>query len=315
MRLRPLRSAELNLAKSTDHRLYRLRCNLGRGIRRLDDQTTPATASPDRRDKKPCLGIHGSRCHDFGAGAWAADLERQHLVQRARGRSDYAIGANPPTRPDAAPIRAGHSPSSGDAATVCRTENCRSVPRPSGRCPPRQSVGIRTAPAARGFAACLETRKPARPMVAGTGYDACRQDRRHTLAVGPAGRAGNSKSVRRSPGLLADLTVRQFWSVRAAQRYISGHTDAMRTSCSRRRWNDSRIGERLRGADPYLPTADALRRQDAGSRIKRMRPISFMDGGVYPFHRILNEPRHAGTASLAGAQEYSAHGALHRARP
>src|SRR5262249_20364196 len=51
-------------------------------------------------------------------------------------------------------------------------------------------------------------------MVAGTGYDACRQDRRHTLAVSPAGRTGNPKSVRRSPGLLADLTVRQFWSVR-----------------------------------------------------------------------------------------------------
>src|SRR5215831_4025386 len=108
-------------------------------------------------------------------------------------------------------------------------------------------------------------------MVAGTGYDACRQDRRHTLAVGPAGRAGNSKSVRRSPGLLADLTVRQFWSVRAAQRYFSGHADTMRTSCSRCRWNDPRTGAGLWRADPYLTATDAPGRRGVGSPINRRR--------------------------------------------
>src|SRR5215471_11109321 len=108
-------------------------------------------------------------------------------------------------------------------------------------------------------------------MVAGTGYDACRQDRRHTLAVSPAGRTGNPKSVRRSPGLLADLTVRQFWSVRAAQRYIGGYPDAMRTSCSRCRWNDPRIGAGVRRTHPYLAATDAPGRRGVGSPINRRR--------------------------------------------
>ena len=82
-------------AKSANHRMYRLPDTVGRRIRQLDDQTTPARASPDRRHKKPCLGIHGGGCHGFGAGAWAADLERQHLVPCARGRRNHAIGANP----------------------------------------------------------------------------------------------------------------------------------------------------------------------------------------------------------------------------
>ena len=56
--------------------MYCLPDTVGRRIRQLDDQTTPARASPDRRHKKPCLGIHGGGCHGFGAGAWAADLER-----------------------------------------------------------------------------------------------------------------------------------------------------------------------------------------------------------------------------------------------
>jgi hypothetical protein len=43
---------------------------------------------------------------------------------------------------------------------------------------------------------------------------ACREDPRHALAIDPAGRSGNSKSFRRSSGLLVDFTVRQFWSVR-----------------------------------------------------------------------------------------------------
>ena len=58
-------------------------------------------------------------------------------------------------------------------------------------------------------------------MVAGSGYDACRQDWRHTLAAGPAAWAGNAKSIPRSLDLLADLTVHQFWSVCASELYIS----------------------------------------------------------------------------------------------
>ena len=82
---------------------------------------------------------------------------------------------------------------------------------------------------------------------------------------------GTPKSVRRSPGLLADLTVRQFWSVRAAQRYISGHPDAMRTSCSRCRWNDPRTGAGVRRTHPYLAATDAPGRRGVGSPINRRR--------------------------------------------
>src|SRR5262245_65898954 len=76
-------------------------------------------------------------------------------------------------------------------------------------------------------------------MVAGASYDACLQDRRHTLAIDAAAWARNSKSGCRSPGLLADLTVRQFWSIRAAQLYISGDPDAVRAGCS---WRRGKIG-------------------------------------------------------------------------
>src|SRR5215471_16601856 len=68
-------------AKSADHWPYHLCGNPGRGSHRLGDQTTPAKASSDRRDERPCLGIYGSGCYGFGAGAWTADLERQYLVQ------------------------------------------------------------------------------------------------------------------------------------------------------------------------------------------------------------------------------------------
>jgi hypothetical protein len=66
------------------------------------------------------------------------------------------------------------------------------------------------------FDAYIETRKSPRPMVARPSSDACGEDWRHPLAIGPAGRARNSKSVPGSPGLLADFVVRQFRSVRAA---------------------------------------------------------------------------------------------------
>jgi hypothetical protein len=93
------------------------------------------------------------------------------------------------------------------------------------------------------------------------------QDRRLTLAADPAGCAGNSKNIPRSRGLLADLTVRQFWSVRAAQFNISGDPDAMRTSCSRRPWNDPHIGGWIRKTGAYLATADAPGRKGFGNPI------------------------------------------------
>src|SRR5262245_21039154 len=113
-------------------------------------------------------------------------------------------------------------------------------------------------------------------MVAGAGYDACREDRRYTLVIGPAGRAGNAKNVPRSTSLLADLTVRQFRSICAAEPHISGHPDPMRISCGGRRWNNPRIGAGVRRTDPYLATANAASRQRLGrSTIARMRPFLF----------------------------------------
>src|SRR5262249_61016813 len=94
-------------------------------------------------------------------------------------------------------------------------------------------------------------------MVAGASYDACLQDRRHTLAIDAAAWARNSKSGCRSAGLLADLTVRQFWSIRAAQLYISGDPDAVRAGCSWRRGNDPGIGGRGRRSGQYLGMSNA----------------------------------------------------------
>ena len=91
----------------------------------------------------------------------------------------------------------------------------------------------------------------------------------HKVAVGAAGQAGNANSIPRSPSILADLTVREFWSVRAAQPYISGYPDTLRTRCSGRVWNDPRIGARVWRTDPYLATADAPGRQDVGSGSNR----------------------------------------------
>jgi hypothetical protein len=58
---------------------------LGGDIRRLGDQRTPPSASPDRRDKEPRVGIHGGGCHDCGACAWTADLQRQHSFSALGG--------------------------------------------------------------------------------------------------------------------------------------------------------------------------------------------------------------------------------------
>src|SRR5262249_24542301 len=109
-------------------------------------------------------------------------------------------------------------------------------------------------------------------MVAGPGDDARGQDRRHTLATGPAGRAGNAKSVPCSPGVLADFTVRQFRSVRAAQPYIGPHPHVMRIGHSWRPWNDPRIGEGFWRTGPYLTRADAARRHGIGGSIWRHDP-------------------------------------------
>src|SRR5215510_9531431 len=102
-------------------------------------------------------------------------------------------------------------------------------------------------------------------MVGGTSNDACWKDRRHALADIPAGRPGNSKGVRWSLGLLADLTVRQLRFVRAKKRNVDAISDAMRHGCSGRNWNDPRAGERLWRIGPYLTTADARSRKRFGS--------------------------------------------------
>ena len=70
---------------------------------------------------------------------------------------------------------------------------------------------------------------------------------------------GNTKTIRRTPGVLADLTIRQFWSVRATQLHLRDDSDALRTSCSWRRGNDPGIGERVRRTGPYLARANAPR--------------------------------------------------------
>src|SRR5215471_15012907 len=108
-------------------------------------------------------------------------------------------------------------------------------------------------------------------MVAGTSYGACRQDRRRTLATVPAGRSRDSKSVCRSPRLLADVTVRQLWPVRTKKRDIRALSHAVRNSCRRSDWNDPGVGERLRRAGPYLTAADAPSRQSLGIRARSKR--------------------------------------------
>jgi len=113
-------------------------------------------------------------------------------------------------------------------------------------------------------------------MVGGSSHDACWQNRRHALAVGAAGRTRNPKGLCRSSSFLADITLRQFWSVRAPQSYIGNHADTLRRSCSRRDRNDPRIGAGFRTNGPYLRPANAPSRQDIAnksrSRGSRIRP-------------------------------------------
>src|SRR6516165_12071573 len=119
-------------------------------------------------------------------------------------------------------------------------------------------------------------------MVAGSSYDACWEDWRYALAVDAAGRTGNAKNLCRSASFLADLTVRQFWSVRAPQSYIGGHTDTLRRGCSGRNRNDPRIGAGFRTNGPYFSPANARSRQDIAnssrSRGSRIRPHRIVGG-------------------------------------
>ena len=89
------------------------------------------------------------------------------------------------------------------------------------------------------------------------------------MAINPAAWPRNSKTVPCSPRLLADITVCQFRSVRAAQLHIRSDSYALRTSSSWRRWNDPGIGERVWRSGPHLATAHAPSRQGVGSRNKR----------------------------------------------
>ena len=69
--------------------------------------------------------------------------------------------------------------------------------------------------------------------------------------------------------LQQNLTVRQFWLVRAAQPCIGVRVVAMRTGCSGRRWNDPRIGANVRWDAPYLAAADVFSPLDS----EGLRPI------------------------------------------
>jgi len=119
------------------------------------------------------------------------------------------------------------------------------------QCAPRQSVDVRTATAAWGHAAFVETCKSSRPMVVGAGHEPCQQNWRHTLADRPAGRSRDSKSVRRSAGLLARPAVCKLWSLRA-QHDISRHPDVICISCNRRRYDVPQIGAGLRAHYPHF---------------------------------------------------------------
>ena len=104
-------------------------------------------------------------------------------------------------------------------------------------------------------------------MVAWTSHDARWKDRRRTLVNIPTGRSGNSKGVRWSPRLLADVTIRQLRLVRAKKRNNGSISDVMRNGRSWRSWNDPRARERFRSSGPYLTTANAPSRQNVGSRL------------------------------------------------
>src|SRR5215470_12364914 len=98
-------------------------------------------------------------------------------------------------------------------------------------------------------------------MVVGTRHDARRKDRRRALADIPAGRSGDAKGFRWSPGLLADVTVRQLRFVRAKKRDIGIVSDAVRNRRRGCNWNASRVGEGIRSTGPYFTGADAPGRQ------------------------------------------------------
>src|SRR6476660_6992488 len=87
----------LDYGKSTTHRACRFRGNSGRGICRLGHKTMPARASRDRRNQKSRLGVRRRSRNEFGAGAWAVDVQRKQLVHCARRGGDGAVGGNSAT--------------------------------------------------------------------------------------------------------------------------------------------------------------------------------------------------------------------------
>src|SRR5262249_39286068 len=108
-------------------------------------------------------------------------------------------------------------------------------------------------------------------MVAGTGYDACRQDRRHTLAVSPAGRTGNPKSVRCSPGLLADLLFASF-GLFAPPNVTSAVTLTLcALAVAGAVGMILELEQGFRRTHPYLAATDAPGRRGVGSPINRRR--------------------------------------------
>ena len=126
---------------------------------------------------------------------------------RLGGEVTTLSARNTPARSGIAPIWVGYRPGSKLVTTVCRAEGCRPVPRRC-KCSAPQSMDLRTAPERRGFAPCVETGKCSRPVVAGSGFATCGQDRRFTVVARTAGWTGNAKGVRRSSGLLAGFAVR-----------------------------------------------------------------------------------------------------------
>src|SRR5215831_11503252 len=92
-------------------------------------------------------------------------------------------------------------------------------------------------------------------MVAGTGHDTRLQDRRYSFYSGPTYRARNSKSCAPASSLLAYITIRQFYSVRAIESALNGHPNSLRTCDRGCCWNDPRIGARIRRTSAGFATA------------------------------------------------------------
>src|SRR4051794_12495267 len=126
---------------SDHHRACRIRRHPDGGIPRLEDQRPTTGASPDGRYEKSRVAVDDGGRHDFSAGPWTFDLERQHILYSARRRSDHIIRRSTTAPSDTAPLWVGHRPGSENVATVCRTQSCRPVPRRRERAT-RQSIDL-----------------------------------------------------------------------------------------------------------------------------------------------------------------------------